>query len=144
MKFLSQPINLAFIATALASGSILLYGTLAKRGGARSVSTLEATQMINRNNAMVLDVRSAEEFTSGSIINARNVPLEAIKERIAELARFKNRPLIVVCASGQRGARAVTQLIAEGFAEVFNLAGGLGAWKEAGLPLAKGVVKEKA
>jgi len=138
LKFITEPQNLALMAIATAAG-ILLMMTSLKRGGGGSaaVSAAEATQLMNHKNAVVVDVRSAEEFAAGSVIGARHVPLEALAARMGELARFKGRPLIVVCQSGTRSAKAVPQLSKEGFTEVYNLAGGIGAWKTAGLPLAK-------
>jgi rhodanese-related sulfurtransferase len=144
VKFISDPITLASGAVALITGAMIIYTQLASRSGSRALSTLEATQMMNSRNAVVLDVRSADEFASGSITNAKNFPLETLKARGTELARFKNRPVIVVCAAGQRSSSAVKQLSADGFTEVFNLGGGVGAWRAAGLPLIKPVSKDKA
>lgn len=144
MKFLTDPFTVLSASVALVSGTVLLYTHLASRSGARALSTLEATQLINSKNALVIDVRSADEFAGGSITHARNYPQETLKERAADLARFKNRPVIVVCAAGQRSSQVVKQLIADGFTDVFNLGGGLGAWREAGLPLLKPTARDKA
>jgi len=99
---------------------------------------------MNSRNAVVVDVREPGEFALGSVTGARNLPLAAIKARSTELARFKTRPIIVVCGSGQRSAKAVTILGHEGFAEVYNLAGGINAWRSAGMPLVRVGQKESA
>ena len=137
MKFITETQNLALMAVATASAVLLMMSGLKRGGGAASLNAAEVTQMVNHKNAVVIDVRSAEEFATGSVTGARHVPLEALAERMGELARFKGRPLIVICQSGSRSARAVTQLGKEGFAEVYNLAGGIAAWKTAGLPVAR-------
>ncbi len=144
MTFFTDPITLVSAAIAVICAGMLAYSHLSSRSGARALSTLQATQLINHNNALVIDLRSADEFSSGSITNARNFPLDSLATRGSELARFKSRPVILVCAAGQRSAKAVQQLMADGFTEVFNLGGGLGAWREAGLPVLKPAGKEKS
>ncbi len=133
MKFIFD--NLYLIVIALASGGMLLWPLVKRGGGSASVSPLQATQLINHRNAIVIDVRDEQVFAAGSVTGARNIPLARLEERIAELTRFKARPAIVVCESGQQSARALTTLKAQGFEETHSLAGGLSAWKQAGLPL---------
>ncbi|MGA2549325.1 MAG: rhodanese-like domain-containing protein [Burkholderiaceae bacterium] len=144
MKFIVQPTTLMLAATALVSGGMLLWTSLSNRSGSKALSTLQTTQLINSKNAVVIDLRDAPEFASGTITGARNIPADALKERLGELVRFKTRPIILVCASGQRSARAVSEFTASGFTEVYNLSGGVGAWRDAGLPLVKGNQKEGA
>lgn len=141
-SFLSDPFNLFLIATAVATGLMLLWPALTKGGGSSRIDSLQATQLINGKNAIVLDVRSAEEFAAGSITGARNIPADKLSERGNEIARFKSRPLILVCQSGRQSQRALEQLRKDGFAEVYNLSGGLAAWQQAGLPLVKGTTGE--
>jgi rhodanese-related sulfurtransferase len=137
LKFFSDPQNLALIGLAVAAGGMLFVTTLKGRGGAASLTSLQATQMMNHKNAVVIDVRTPEEFAGGSLVGARNIPVEALATRLAELSRFKGRPVIVVCQSGARSGRAIGQFTKEGFTEVYNLAGGIGSWQSGGLPLAK-------
>jgi rhodanese-related sulfurtransferase len=144
VNFISQPTTLMFAVAALASGGMLIWTTVAGRAGSRAVSTLQATQLMNSSNALVIDLRAAADYASGTITAARNLPAESLKERIGELARFKARPVILVCAQGQASARAISEFTAGGFTEVYNLAGGVAAWKEAGLPLVKGLQKDGA
>ena len=133
MKFILD--NLYLFAIALASGGMLLWPLLRRGSGVASVSPLQATQLINHRNAIVIDVRDEQVFAGGSVTGARNIPLARLGDRIAELARFKARPAIVVCESGQQSSRALATLKAQGFEETHTLAGGLSAWKQAGLPL---------
>jgi rhodanese-related sulfurtransferase len=126
--------NILLIAAALVSGGLLLWPLLSKGGGSSALGTLEATQLINHRNAIIVDVRDEAEFAAGSLAGARNIPFAQLAERIGELARFKSRPVLVVCASGQQSARALATFKAQGFDEAYALAGGVNAWK-ATLPL---------
>ena len=133
MKFILE--NLYLIVIALVSGGLLLWPLLKRGGGAASLSPLLATQQINHRNAIVIDVRDEPAFAAGSLTGARNLPFASLEQRVSELVRFKARPAILVCESGQQSARAVSILTGQGFAEAYSLAGGLSAWKQAGLPL---------
>lgn len=143
LNFLLDPQNLALIGIAVASGAFLFGANLRGRSGNAARSTLEATQLINQKNAVIVDVRSADEFNRSSLIGARNIPADELARRHDELARYKNRAVLLVCQTGAPSGRAVAQLSKEGFTEVYNLAGGINAWEVAGLPLAK-PVKESA
>jgi rhodanese-related sulfurtransferase len=99
------------------------------------VSPLEATQLINHRNAIIVDLRDEDAFAAGSLANARHLPQAQVKERAAELVRFKARPVVLLCTTGQDSARAVATFKAEGFEEAYALAGGIQAWQKAGLPL---------
>lgn len=133
MKFILE--NLYLIVIALASGGLLLWPLLKRGSGSASVSPLQATQLINHRNAIVIDVRDEQAFAAGSLTGARNIPSAGLEQRVAELVRFKARPVILVCESGQQSMKAVSILKAQGFEETHTLAGGLSAWKQAGLPL---------
>jgi rhodanese-related sulfurtransferase len=98
---------------------------------------MEATQLINRKGAVVLDVRTAEEFATGHLPSARNVPLDDVEQKVAGVIKNKAAPVLIVCKSGQRSARAQTLLRNLGYAEAFSLQGGVAAWQEAGLPVVK-------
>jgi rhodanese-related sulfurtransferase len=127
--------NILLIAIAFVSGALLIWPLLRNRAAGPSLSTLEATRLINAKGAQILDVRAAEDFAKGSLPNARNIPGSALKDRSGELKNDK--PVLVVCNTGTSAGSAATQLRSAGFAEVFVLAGGLAAWREAGLPVKK-------
>ncbi len=97
----------------------------------------EVTQLINRENALVLDIREENEFHSGHIVNAIHIPLGYLKDRMAELEKYKNRPIITACRSGNRSSNACSLLKKEGFENIYNLKGGMMAWQHASLPLDK-------
>jgi rhodanese-related sulfurtransferase len=135
MKFVAD--NIFLIAIAFASGAMLVW-PLVKRGtGGPWATAAEATLMINRQDALVLDVRDAPAFSAGHIINAKNIPAGQLDGRVAELAKFKEKPVIVHCDNGQAAGRALAALKKEGFTNVFNLQGGYAGWKQAGLPTEK-------
>ncbi len=127
--------NIFLIAIAFLSGAMLVWPLIRSRAAGPALSTLQATQLINSKNAQIVDVRNADDFAKGSLPNARNVPTAALKDRLGELK--KERPVIVVCNTGNTAGPAAAQLRAAGFGEVFVLSGGLAAWREAGLPVKK-------
>lgn len=133
MKFIID--NIFLIALALLSGGALVAHTL-QRVGAK-VTALQATQLINQGKTLVLDVRSTEDFAAGHIRDAKNIPFKELKGRIAELEKFKARPVIVVCSKGLQSTRAASLLKKEGFEEAVSLLGGMDDWQSQGLPLAK-------
>lgn len=135
LEFLKN--NIMLVAVALVSGAMLLWPYLRRGAGGPWVSTLEATQMINREDAVVLDVRDTAEFSAGHLPGARNMPLASLEARAGELDKLKAKPVIVLCADGSRASKAATALRARGFARVVNLSGGLPAWQQAGLPVVK-------
>jgi rhodanese-related sulfurtransferase len=108
-----------------------------KMRGITDIDTNGALQMINHKNAFILDVRQPEEYKSGHIINATLIPLGSLSSRISELAKYKNKPVIVVCRSGNRSGSACAILAKEGFTEAYNLSGGMMAWQRANLPTRK-------
>jgi rhodanese-related sulfurtransferase len=127
--------NWLLIAMACVSGSLLLWSFLRDSAGGHRVTTLAATQMINSRHAQVVDVRGPEQFATGSVPNARNIPLAEIGQRFNELR--KDRPVILVSEPGRTGNSAASKLRASGIGEVYVLAGGVAAWREAGLPIRK-------
>jgi rhodanese-related sulfurtransferase len=130
--------NLLLIAVALVSGAMLLWPYVRRVGGGPSVSAAQATQLINREDALVVDVRDPGEYGSGHILGAKNVPLSRIDAGGAEIApKRKDKPVIVYCDTGNRSQKAAAALRNQGFGRAVNLAGGLGAWQQAGLPLEK-------
>ena len=102
--------------------------------GIASIPSSQAVQLINRQSGIVVDVREAEEFKSGHIPRALNLPLSGLATRLNELQKFKDKPVILCCRSGQRSARAAVMLRKNGFNQVHNLSGGLLAWQKENLP----------
>ena len=105
--------------------------------GKGSVDPTGATDLINRKDALVVDVRPAADFTKGHIINAVNIPMNGFKKQIGTLQKHKDKPILVTCRSGSQSSMACQQLRKEGFEDVHNLRGGVLAWESASLPLSK-------
>jgi len=101
------------------------------------VSTTELTLLINREDALVLDVRTHDDFKRGHITGARNIPLAQFAGQISSLEKAKDAPIIVVCQAGMSAQGAAKQLSAAGFSRVSVLTGGMGKWSEASLPVVK-------
>jgi rhodanese-related sulfurtransferase len=130
--------NIWLVMIAVASGAMFIWPTIAKlfsRG--REVGVVEAVQLINRKDAVIVDVREPNEFKSGHIPHARNIPFDQIKDRRKELEKLKNKPLLLVCQTGSRSAQACGGLLKDGFAQIVALSGGMAAWQQAGMPVEK-------
>ena len=139
MEFIQQ--NIFLVAVALISGIALLVQSVRRPGDRNSVNATQATQLINREDAQVVDVREPGEYANGHLPESRNIPLARLEERAGELDKYKETPVLVVCQSGARSATACKQLGKLGFTRVHNLEGGIDAWRTAGLPLKKGAKK---
>jgi rhodanese-related sulfurtransferase len=137
LDFIKQNIGLVLLVAV--SGIMVIWPELKKLiyGGVNEIGTLDATQLMNRKNAIVLDVRDGTEFASGHIKGARNIPLNELDTRVEELKKFKEKPIIVSCRTGTRSGAAIRALRKHEFAQVFSLKGGVAAWEQASLPLEK-------
>lgn len=136
MEFLSDKV--IFSGLALGSGLMLIWPLLMRGvGGQSNLSPNAAVLLINRDNAIVLDVRDENEFAGGFITGAKNIPLAQLTDRIAELQRYKDKAILVNCQSGARSLKACETLRKHEFSKVFGLDGGLNAWTEAKLPIVK-------
>ena len=130
--------NIWLVLAAVVSGVMFLWPSVAKGlARTREVGVAEAVQLINRQDAAILDVREPGEFKAGHIPNARNVPVGELAARMKELDKLKSRPILVTCASGNRSTPACSALTKAGFEQVYALSGGLSAWQQAGMPVKK-------
>ncbi len=125
--------NIWLILIALVSGGALLWPSLTR--GKNTLTTLQATQLMNKGKVTVVDVRSADEFKAGHLKQSKNIPLDQLGARVGELD--KSAAVLVVCAAGARAARGASQLRRAGFDNVYVLGGGFTEWQSQGLPTAK-------
>ncbi len=139
MEFIQQ--NIFLVAIAVVSGIALVIHTIRNPVGKNSLTPAQATLLINREDALVIDVSEPDEYVAGHLPESRNIPSGRLEERIAELDKFKDSPLIVVCQTGARSSVACKKLEKLGFTKAQNLAGGISAWRTAGMPLKKGSKK---
>ena len=132
--------NWMLVLTALVSGFFLVWPQLKGKGGASSIGTNEAVRLSNREKAVLIDDSDPEEFAKGHPNGARNVPISKLEGKLEgakELPSNKALPLVVVCPTGSRASRAAGLLRKAGYEKAQSLAGGLGAWREANLPVEK-------
>jgi len=133
MQFMQD--NWMLASLAVVSGAMLAWSFIgSKLSGVEQADTLKATRLYN-DDALVLDVREDKEYAAGHIPKAKHIPLGQLAGRIQELDKFKSKPVLVTCRSGQRSARACSMLKKSGFETVYNQAGGIIAWERANLPV---------
>lgn len=135
MDFINH--NILLIAVVVVSGLGLCWQLFVRPAG-NSVNPGEATLLINREDAIIVDVREVDEFAAGHLPEARSFPLGKLAERVGELEKFKDQPVILCCASGMRSGKACGELKKAGFSRLYNLSGGVDAWVSAGYPVKKG------
>ena len=121
---------------ALGSLALLLVPSL-KGAGAGSLTPADAVQRINREKAVVVDVREAEEYVTGHITNAKNIPLSQLDERLPQVAKNKALPVVLVCEKGARAVRAEAAAKKLGYDKAQALAGGMKGWRDASMPVVK-------
>lgn len=108
-----------------------------KRKQGQTVSPAQLVQFVNKNSALLIDVRDSKDYRQGHITGAKNIPYAELKDRVIELKEGKDKPVILVCGIGQYSGAAGKLLNQAGFAKVLRLSGGLNAWSTQGLPLVK-------
>jgi rhodanese-related sulfurtransferase len=102
---------------------------------ASAVGMQQAVFLINRKDAVVLDVRAKNEFDAGHIVDAINIPMINLAGRVKELEKYKSRPIVVACKMGQHSGEACKILANAGFEDVVRISGGVAAWRADQLPL---------
>lgn len=134
-----SPWHLTLFGVAVVSGGMLIWPLLSRivSGRVPQVGAFEAVQLINRRDAVVLDVRDKADYAAAHIPNARNIPQSELSSRLRELEKFKSKPIVVNGQSGMRAASAHNLLQKAGF-EAFALRGGIEGWVQASMPVEKG------
>lgn len=110
--------------------------TESKRGG-ESLTPIQATRVINNNDAAIIDVRKKNEFREGHLPNSINMPMDTLNNRVGELEKHKSSPIILVCKTGTTAGGAGSILRKAGFEDVRRLKGGILEWQAQNLPLVK-------
>lgn len=119
---------------------VLLFLTLAaflSSGAGKAIAAQQLTNLVNREDGVVLDIRPAAEFNKGHIVGAINIPLSKLAEADKDLERIKSRPVVVVCAQGMTAVNACKMLKQKGFEKVFRLNSGMQGWQADNLPVTK-------
>jgi rhodanese-related sulfurtransferase len=107
------------------------------RLGGATVSSSELVQLINKEEALVLDIRDQKEFNAGHIVDAINVPFAGIDSRMADLQKYQERAVVLVCKMGQHSGTVGRKLRSAGFSNVRRLSGGIAEWRASNMPLVK-------
>lgn len=138
IEFASDNLILAGIWAALVI--MLLYSFLSPMlSKFARVDNHQATLLMNKEDAIVLDIRPQKDFQNGHIIGSRQIKAEEVKAgNFSKLEKHKDQPIIVVCAMGNLAAGTASKMVKEGFTKVNVLSGGMGAWTGASLPVTKG------
>ncbi|MEO7241629.1 MAG: rhodanese-like domain-containing protein [Variovorax sp.] len=126
--------NWLLILVALSSGSLLFWPML-RDAQSGSLTPAGAVQLINRERAVVIDIRTPDEYAAGHVTGARNLPLDQLEARLAGTVKKKTLPLVLVCESGARSNKATGIAKQLGYEQAQALAGGLKAWRAANLPV---------
>ncbi|MDR3492910.1 MAG: rhodanese-like domain-containing protein [Gammaproteobacteria bacterium] len=127
-------LSLAFMVTLVL---LMIVQFIKQKGEAAQLSPAQVTQLINRENAAIIDIRNTTQFAEGHIIGSTSAPLAEIDTKIKKLEKFKNKPIVVVCMLGHESPKANVILSKLGFANIHTLQGGIDAWRKADMPLVK-------
>ena len=125
-----------FIILAVIVGMILWTELRRFTRGFKDLTPLQVVQMINHDDALLLDVREDAELNQGRISGAKHIPLSVLKQRVEELNKFREKPIITFCRSGNISLQASSMLEKNQFEKVFHMKGGMLAWESAQLPKA--------
>jgi len=138
-KFLEFSSNHVLLVSALMiSFFVVVFSELRRKAsGLVNVEAGDAVKLIN-NDAVVIDIRSADAFARGHIVNAKNIPHDELDSKMEQLEQYMGSPVVAVCDAGITTTKIVTQLRNSGFETVFGLKGGMSGWGQAGLPVVTG------
>jgi rhodanese-related sulfurtransferase len=130
--------HLFLVSLLVAISSLLFWNLFFSAMGSSQIVPAEVTRLINHEDAAVLDIRTANDFENGHIINAVNIDVATLGEREKELEKYKDKPVVIYCGQGQESIRVARSLKTKGFEKLYSLKGGISAWQNASLPLTKG------
>lgn len=135
-KLLAFIVQNWMLASAWVAALAMLFWHEASKGG-KTLSPQEVSQRVNRDGAVLVDLRDSAEFRKGHITDSLNIPLAQLASRLGELEKHRQQPIVLVCRYGQSAGAAGKQLRAAGFADVVRLRGGISEWQAQQLPLVK-------
>ncbi len=127
--------NWVLIAVAFVTGAMLVWPAVSGRTGVDAVSVPDAVTLINREKAVLIDVSEPDEYARAHPGGAKNLPMAQIEEKLNSVVKNKALPVILVCATGSRSAKAVAMAKKAGFENAQSLAGGLSGWRAASMPV---------
>jgi rhodanese-related sulfurtransferase len=117
---------------------LLMLMEFLKKSKGTNLSPVDTINLINHENAAVIDIRSSDAYLNGHIIGSISIPLHELNDKIKKIEKFKAQPIVIVCATGKDSTQAMRILTGKGFARIYTLQGGIQAWKMNEMPLTKG------
>jgi len=136
LEFVSN--HLLLSAALVVSFFLVIFSELRRKAsGLINIEPADAVKLIN-NDALVVDIRSADAYGRGHIVNARNIPSDELQSKLDSLEKYKSKPIVAVCDAGISSTRVVNTLRQNGFESAYGLKGGMAAWNQAGLPVVTG------
>ncbi|MCO4837926.1 MAG: rhodanese-like domain-containing protein [Oceanospirillaceae bacterium] len=108
-----------------------------KRKAAPSVSPQQATVLANGEGALLLDIRTPADFNAGRVIGSKNIPFADLTKRMSELEKHKNKPIVIICKTGQTASGAANLLKKAEYTNVSRMTGGMAEWTGQNLPLVR-------
>lgn len=115
--------------------AVVTYELRRAKGGAKKMSLMQATQLMNQDKTVVVDVRAKADFKQGHLLGAKNIPVADLKDNLQVISKDKSVPVLIYCQMGMTSHTAGKQLLDAGFTEVYSLAGGVNAWQAENMPL---------
>lgn len=137
MELFLQFVSLNWYLFAVLSAFVAALLFYENRKAGPSIGNQELSSLINKSNAVVVDVRAKADFSNGHIVGALNIPSETFASRKGELEKHKSNPIVVVCNYGQSSGAIAKQLREDGY-DVSRLRGGITEWSGANLPTVRG------
>jgi rhodanese-related sulfurtransferase len=133
VEFITQ--NWMLITIAVLSAGMLAWPSVSQGGGAMAVSPTQAVQLINRERATLIDITSDDEYRAAHAKGAKHVPADDLEKALGKIVKDKGRPVVIMCATGARSRGAAARARKAGYTRALSLAGGLGAWRQANMPV---------
>ena len=130
LEFLTQQ---WILVAALLAVIIMLVLHEARKSGP-SLSPQQAINLINAQQGVFLDLRDAADYKQGHIVDALHIPAGKLADRMAELEKYRSKPIVLVCKMGQQSGAAGKQLKAQKFEQVYKMSGGMMEWSNLQLP----------
>ncbi|MEE8344905.1 MAG: rhodanese-like domain-containing protein [Woeseiaceae bacterium] len=114
---------------------LLVFTELQRRArGLTNIEPQDAVKLIN-SDAVVIDLRNAEAFARGHIVNAKNIPFDELQANKDKITKYAKKAIIAVCDGGMTSGKVVDSMRKSGIENVYGLKGGISAWTQANLPL---------
>jgi rhodanese-related sulfurtransferase len=117
---------------------VLLFMFTENRRAGKSISAQMLGQLVNKDDAVIVDIRDSKEFRGGHIAGSINIPYANWQSRQSELDKYKDKPVVLVCKMGQSAGTVAKMLNKAGFEQVYRLSGGLTEWQGSQMPVVKG------